>query len=145
MGLELLKLGSITLYQGFFHATYCAKPLKTHDGFTVRFRRSDFQHCAYESSKKDGYKDAFSTQRAERLGWIKAALQDPSLTLYAGWDKEKRRYDHRSRVTLMIDDFVVVLRLKSATEAQFVTCYVADGPHTKSKILSSPKWTNPFT
>jgi len=145
MGLELLKLGSIDLYQGYFNVTYCLKPLRTHDGIAVRFRRSDFQHCAYESSKRDSYKDTFSPQRAERLGWIKVALQDPALTLYAGWDKDKRRYDHQKRVTLMIGDFVVVLRLKSATEAQFVTCYVADGPDTKAKILASPKWTNPFT
>lgn len=44
----------------------------------------------------------------------------------------------------MIEDFVVVIRMKSATEAEFVTCYVADDPDTKAKILSSPKWISPF-
>lgn len=141
---ELLKLASLAIYQGYFNATYCLKPLLTHDGISVRFRKSDFNHCAYESSRRDGYKDTFSPQRAERLGWIRAALQDPGLTLFAGWDKEKHRYDHKKRVTIMIEDFVVVIRLKSATEAEFVTCYVADNPHTKAKILSSPKWINPY-
>jgi hypothetical protein len=141
---ELLKLASLAIYQGYFNATYCLKPLVTHDGISVRFRKSDFNHRAYENSNRYGYKDPFSQQRAERLGWIRAALQDPNLVLYAGWDKDKRRYFHDKRVTIMIDDFVVVIRLKSATEATFVTCYVADNPDTKAKILSSPKWISPF-
>ena len=36
------------------------------------------------------------------------------------------------------------LNLKSATDAYFVTCYVADDPETKKKILNSPGWKNPF-
>jgi hypothetical protein len=44
----------------------------------------------------------------------------------------------------MIDDLVVVIRLKSATEADFVTCYVADTPASKAKLLTSPRWKNPF-
>ncbi len=141
---ELLKLASLAIYQGYFNATYCLKPLVTHDGFSVRFRKSDFNHCAYESSRRDGYKDVFSPQRAERLGWLREALQDPNLKLRAGWDKDKRRYDHKRRVTIMIEDFVVVIRMKSAKEADFVTCYVADDPDTKSKILGGPDWINPF-
>ena len=140
----LLKLASVAIYEGFFNVTYCLKPLLTHDGLAVRFRKRDFSHCAYESSRRDGNKDTFSPQRAERLGWIREALQDPNLTLYAGWDKKKRRYDHNSRVTIMIDDLVVVIRLKSATEADFVTCYVADTPASKAKLLTSPRWKNPF-
>jgi len=140
----LLKLDSVAIYEGFFNVTYCLKPLLTHDGLAVRFRKRDFSHCAYESSRRDGNKDTFSPQRAERLGWIREALQDPNLTLYAGWDKKKRRYDHNSRVTIMIDDLVVVIRLKSATEADFVTCYVADTPASKVKLLTSPRWKNPF-
>jgi hypothetical protein len=141
---ELLKLASVAIYQGYFNATYCLKPLVTHDGLSVRFRKSNFNHCAYESSQRDGNKDTFSPQRAERLGWIRDALQDTNLTLYAGWDKKKRRYDHEKRVTIMVEDFVVVIRLKSAREADFVTCYVADDPETKRKILSSPRWINPY-
>jgi hypothetical protein len=48
------------------------------------------------------------------------SLIETCLTLYAGWDKDKRRYDHRKRVTLMIEDFVVVIRMKSVTEADRV-------------------------
>lgn len=142
---EFLKLASEAIYQGYFNATYCLKPLPTHDGIQVRFNRSNFKHCTYESSKRDGKKDVFSPQRAERLGWIKAALANPDLTLYAGWIKERQCYDHKSRVTMMVDDFIVVIRLKSSTEADFVTSYVADSPKTKSKILSSPIWKNPYS
>ncbi len=44
----------------------------------------------------------------------------------------------------MVDDFVVVIRIKSATEADFVTCYVADSPRTKQKLRSAPEWVNPY-
>lgn len=141
---ELLKLANEGIYQGYFNATYCLKPLRTHDGILVRFRKDQFKHCSYESSKRDGIKDTFSPLRAERLGWLKAALQDVNLKLYAGWIKKRRCYDHKSRVTMMVDDFVIVIRLKSATEADFITCYVADSPDTKTKILSSPIWQNPY-
>ncbi len=44
----------------------------------------------------------------------------------------------------MIDDFVVVIRLKSATQADFVTCYVADSPRTRQKLNEAPEWINPY-
>ena len=116
----------------------------THDGINVRFRKDEFAHIVQESSKRDGEKDTFSIQRAERLSWIKIALQDPKLKFIAGWDRNKKKYDHGSRVTVMIDDFVVVIRLKSATEASFVTCYVADSIRTKDKLRTAPEWQNPY-
>jgi hypothetical protein len=96
-------------------------------------------------SNRDGVKDIFSHRRAERLGWIKIALKDPNLKFKAGWDNKKKVNDHKRRITVMIDDFVVVVRLKSATEAEFITCYVADDERTKEKLRNAPDWINPFS
>ena len=141
----LQKHGNIEIYRGFFFSTYCVRPIETHDGISVRFRKDIFGHIMQESSNRDGVKDTLSLQRAERLGWIKIALQDPSLQFKAGWDNKKKIYDHRRRITIMIDNFVVVIRLKSAKEADFVTCYVADDVRTQAKLRNTPDWVNPFT
>ncbi len=85
-------------------------------------------------------KDTFSTQRAERINWIKAALQDPNAELYVGWNGKKKRYDQSHRVALVIGDYIVVIRLSGKQNAQFVTAYVADSPSTIAKIKRSPKW-----
>lgn len=121
------------------------RPIETHDGISVRFRKDVFSHVMQESSNRDGVKDTLSLKRAERLGWIKIALQDPALKFKAGWDNKKRVYDHRRRITIMIDNFVVVIRLKSAKEADFVICYVADDERTQAKLRNTPDWINPFT
>ena len=135
--------GNLELYRGFYNSTF-SKPVTTHDGIVVHFSRGRFGHAVQESSQKDGNKDTFSIERAKRLGWIKTALQDPDLKLKAGWNRRKKRYENTSRVTLMIDDFVVVIRLISSVKAEFVTCYVADSPRTKRLIEAGPDWINPF-
>ena len=140
----LLELDNLEVYRGSFKVTYCLKPIVTHDGIAVRFRQHQFDHIVRESSRRDGVKDTFSPERAKRLQWIKIALQDPELTFKAGWDKTKKQYDHKGRVTIMIDNFVVVIRLKSATQADFVTCYVADSPRTQRKLSDAPTWINPY-
>lgn len=140
----LLEHGKLEVYRGFYKVNYCLKPIRTHDGIAVRFQQRQFDHITRESSNCDGVKDTFSPERAKRLGWIKLALEDPELILRAGWDKKTKRYDHKRRVTLMIDDFVVVIRLKSSAEAEFVTCYVADSPRTRQKLKEGPRWINPY-
>jgi len=85
-------------------------------------------------------KDAFSSQRAERIDWIRAALQDPSAELHVGWDGKKKRYDRSHRMAIVVRDYVVVIRLSGKQTAQFVTAYVADSPSTLAKIKGSPKW-----
>ncbi|MDL1959603.1 MAG: hypothetical protein LWX01_11070 [Deltaproteobacteria bacterium] len=57
-----------------------------------------------------------------------------------GWDGKKKRYDRSHRVALVIDDYVVVIRLSGNQTAQFVTAYVADSLSTLAKIKGSPKW-----
>ena len=136
--------GKLEIYRGTYFSMYCAKPIETHDGISVRFRKEQFSHIVQESSNHDGVKDTFSTQRAERITWIKVGLQDPDLEFLAGWNKKNKKHDHTSRVTVMIDDFVIIIRFKSATEADFVTSYVADSERTQEKLRSAPKWVNPY-
>jgi len=76
-----------------------------------------------------------------RLDWIKVALEDVESERYQGWDRQHKCYDTRRRVTLVMGDYVVVIALKSDTEADFITAYVADSSRTLAQIRKSPKWT----
>jgi hypothetical protein len=79
--------------------------------------------------------------RAERIDWIKAALEDPDAELYVGWDSKKKQHNQNSRVALVVGDYVVVIRLGAGSmTAQFVTAYVADSTSTLAKIKGSPRW-----
>ena len=109
---------------------YCQQSITTFDGILVIFRKKQFDHCFFESSSRDGKKDLFSQKRAERIDWIKAALLDPHGELYVGWDRKRKRYDKRRRVTIVMREYVVVIRLKGLKTADFVTAYVADIPGT---------------
>lgn len=139
----LLKLPSIDEYRDFFEHTYCTGPIMTFDGIAVRFRKADFDHCSFESSRRDTIKDEFSPQRAQRLGWIKAALQDERSERYIGWDRSKKRHDSNRRVTIVQGNYVVVIAIfaKDASRARFITAYVADTLSSLQKIRSGPKWT----
>lgn len=140
----LQEHGNLEIYRGFYYSTYCVNPIITHDGISVRFRKNSFAHIVQESSKRDGVKDTLSPERAKRLGWIKLALQDPNLELKAGWDSKKKIHDHKRRVTVMVDNFVVVLSITAATKAEFITCFVADDTRTQQKLLQAPAWKNPY-
>lgn len=124
----LLQLATPAEYQAHYEAVYCAGPVVTFDGIAVRFRKDKFSHCFFESSRRNGVKDVFSTKRAERIDWIKAALEDPHSERYEGWDKQRKRYDATRRVTLVMGEYVVVIALKGQRRADFVTAYVADTP-----------------
>lgn len=129
-------------YRSHFHRVYCQAPIMTFDGIPVRFRRNDFDHCMFESSRRDGTKDRFSKERSERIDWIKATLESPDAELYQGWDKQRKRCDPDSRVAVVYEEFVVVIRVKQAADgtrrASFVTAYLADA--SIGKIRSMPKW-----
>jgi hypothetical protein len=128
-------------YRAHFEQVYCCGVLQCFDGIAVRFNKSDFDHCFFESSRRDGVKDQFSPLRAERIDWIKAALQDGQADLFVGWDSKKRRYDHGRRVTLVMGNYVVVIRLMGSLKARFVTAFVADSDRTLKRIKESPRWT----
>ncbi|MFH1968769.1 MAG: hypothetical protein ABIJ53_00455 [Verrucomicrobiota bacterium] len=138
--LPLVCNGTEAEYRAHYERVYCRGAVSTFDGIAVRFRKNRFAHCFYESTLRNQVKDAFSAQRAERIDWIKAALQDPNADLHVGWDGKKKRYDRSHRVALVVGDYVVVIRMSGNQTAQFVTAYVADSPSTLAKIKGSPKW-----
>ena len=131
---------TVNEYRAHFERVYCQGSITTFDGIAVRFRKSRFDHCFYESTRRNQVKDAFSTQRAERIDWIKATLQDPNAELHVGWGGKKKQYDRHHRVALVVGDYVVVIRLSGSQTAQFVTAYVVDSPSTLAKIKGSPRW-----
>ncbi len=85
-------------------------------------------------------------KRAERIDWIKAALQDPDSEREVGWNKQKKRYEKSRRVTIVMQNYVVVIQLTGHKKANFVTAYLADTPGSKSRpstvdqIRTGPKW-----
>ena len=144
----LLQLESKEEYQTQWEIHYCQQPIFTFDEIRVRFRKEDFAHAFYESVRAKASKDVFSTKRAQRLLWIKVALQDSTSERFVGWDNTKKRYDHSRRVTIVMGNYVVVIALlsKKINEAQFITAYVGDSfrrngrPSTIDLIRSGPLW-----
>lgn len=106
----------------------------------VRFRKEDFLHCFFESSNRDDQKDTFSTRRAERIDWIKAALQDPKAELFAGWDRKRKIHDRDRRVCVVSGDYVVIIALTDKDKAYIITAFVIDDPRVLESIKRSPKW-----
>lgn len=141
---SLLHYGSIKEYRSHYEGVYCRGPILTFDGIQVRFRKERFDHCFFESTLRNEKKDKFSNIRAERMDWIKTALQDASAELHIGWDRHRKGYDNKGRVTLVVQDYVVVIRLTGKLRADFVTAYIADSPNTIKRIKNSPPWQNPF-
>jgi len=129
---------SIDEYRIHFERVYCRAPILTFDNIAVRFRRSDFDHCMFESSNRDGNKDAFSKDRSERIDWIKATLQHPQAELYEGWDSKRKCYDHTRRLAVVYENFVVIIALTDDKKARFVTCYFAD--NSIEKIRKGKRW-----
>jgi hypothetical protein len=126
-------------YRRHFERIYCNAPIVTFDGITVRFRKRDFDHAFFESNRKKD--DTFSTQRAERMDWIKAALQDSHASRYVGWNNRKKRYDKTRRVTIVQGNYVVVIGFTKRGSGFFITAFVADSTRTLNRIRGGPAWT----
>ncbi len=126
-------------YRQHFEQVYCNGPIITFDGIPVRFQKRNFSHAFFESVQvKD---DTFSRPRAERIDWIKVALQDSESERYIGWNSKKKRHDGARRVTVVMGNFIVVIGLnKQKNRGRFITAYVADSGRTLRKIRSGPKW-----
>jgi hypothetical protein len=140
----LLEYESEAEYRDHYQRVYCRGVIFTFDGIRVYFGAQKFGHAFYESSAPGRCpKDSFSLVRANRMDWIKATLEHPDAVLYQGWDKDKRRYVPERRVSVVYEDFVVVIDLRKADgekiKARFVTCYQAD--NSIEKIRCSPRWT----
>lgn len=128
-------------YRQHYERNYCRKTIHTFDGFRVFFPKHAFGHAFYESAnRKARDKSVFSHVRAERMDWIHAALTDSSADLYAGWLRDKKRYDLNRRVTLIFGNFVVVLFMnRKKMSATFITAYVANAS-TVAKIRKGSRW-----
>jgi len=124
-------------YRRHYEAVYCSGPIETFDGIAVRFKKSNFDHAFFESVTEED--DTFSPARAERVDWIRWALQNPRAELYAGWDKKKKRADKQRRVAVVNGDYVVIIRLVGRSKAVFVTAFVA-GSRTLTNIRLGDSW-----
>lgn len=124
--------------------TYCHKVIKTHDGIRVHFYESNFDHAFYESSKrnqsrnKKKSKDILSSERLSRILWIKDVLEDPTATMYVGFDNKTKRYDRTKRVAVVKGNYVVVIQIYAEGKANFITAYVAN--NSIDKIEQGPRW-----
>jgi hypothetical protein len=79
----LLTLPNEESYRAHFHAEYCCAPVVTFDGIAVRFFPEMFDHAFYRDSSPTARDKAnFDLQRAQRMNWIKAVLEDPTLEVY---------------------------------------------------------------
>lgn len=144
MGLPpLLVCESIGDYHAHYLKEYCRKTVKTFDGIRIYFSPNNFEHAFYESSRRDGRKDVFSPERAQRMDWIKATLENPRARLYQGWDKKTGKYSAKRRVAVVYEDFVVILAMRLKKDesmvGRFLTCYQAS--NSIGKIRRSPEWT----
>ena len=134
----LVYYSNIPDYRHHFEQVYCQAPIRTFDGLCVRFRKRMFDHCFFESVNSQD--DTFSPQRAERIDWIKAVLQDSHAELRVGWDNRKKQPANDRRVAIVVNSYVVIVRLFGNSQAEFVTAFVA-GQRTLAQIRSNPIWT----
>ena len=128
-------------YRAHYERCYCRAVIHTFDGMRVYFPKRQFDDAFFESAnRKARDKSVFSLKRAERIDWIRAAVEDPTAELYQGWDRDRKAIARGRRITLVFGNYVVVLRINSKRQsATFITAYVAS-PDTIRKIRSNPRW-----
>lgn len=128
-------------YRDHYERCYCDVKISTFDGLRVYFPKHQFDDAFFESANRRARdKSVFSLARAERIDWIRAALEDPKAELYQGWDRDRKVTDRDRRITLVYGNYVVVLLVRrKQNSATFITAYVA-GASTLQKIRSSPRW-----
>lgn len=137
----LLCLANEADYRAHFLGKYCNAPRTTRDGIPVHFLERHFGHAFFESANRSkGDKSVFSRERAERIEWIGEALADPSAELFVGWNQKKGAHDPSRRVTVVFEDYLVVLQVvERKALAYFTTAFVA-GPRTLAMVRSGPLW-----
>lgn len=139
----LLTYGTVREYKQHYERYYQRGAIITFDGIRVYFKPQKFGHAFYQNSQgRAGAKDEFSPQRAERMDWIKLTLEHPEADIFMGWNKDEKCVEEDRRVSVVFEDFVVVIELSLSTKGElkgnFVTCYLAD--RSIGKIRSSPRW-----
>ncbi|MEM0984828.1 MAG: hypothetical protein AAGJ32_01150 [Pseudomonadota bacterium] len=139
----LLRLDDEDAYRHHYLRTLARAVITTYDGIRVYFGQGTFEHAFFESSDRRGADDIFSTVRAERMDWIAAALADPNALCVQGWDGRRQCHDPKRRVTVVVQDFVIVLALSTRRDgrlkANFITCFKAE--NSAVKIRQAPRWT----
>jgi hypothetical protein len=129
-------------YQKHFEREYCSTPdpILTFDGIKVDFYPGQFKHAFFKSSSRKAQdKTNFCRTRAERMNWIKFALQNPKADLRVGYDKRTKSSAPHRRVAVVEGNYVVVIQLKSSKKAFFITAFSADSS-TLAKIKQNPRW-----
>ncbi len=125
-------------YRKHYRRVYCRGVIETHDGIRIYFQPQRFEHAFYEGCEKN----RFSPERAQRIDWIGATLTHPEAVQYQGWNNKKNYYTPDRRVSVIYEDFVVVVELalgrNDALKGKFITCYQAD--NSIGKIRQSPLW-----
>lgn len=141
MPYQLIKNKSIDEYKQMFISEYCNnQSITTFDNIKVKFYPEDFDHAFYTSSDwivKD--KSVFSTSRAEKILWIKEALNDGNAILKQGWDNKRKQVDPTRRVAVVNKNYIVVIKILNS-KARFITAYVVGYYNKLRKILSTPDW-----
>ena len=141
MAYHLTALPNEVAYRALYLSTYCnpANPIITFDNIRVQFFPEGFDHAFFErTNRMAANKNQFSQVRSERITWIKDTLEDGTADIRQGYDKKTKSYDQSRRVAIVKGDYVVVIWIKNATTAKFITAYVAD--NSIGKILASPAW-----
>lgn len=144
MGLPTLKnFSSEAECKQYYIDNYCHAVIHTFDGIVVRFYEETFEHAFYTRTEKRwrAVKDHFAVERGERIDWIKAVLEDPSIIPRKGYDKAKRTYDNSRRVTFLSpNNYVVVIYINNNGEGKFITAFVVDNADTAQKLSKAPLW-----
>ncbi len=134
----LVRYGTEAEYREHYKRHYCRREVVTADGIRVYFNANRFEHAFYEGRGK--YR--FSPTRAQRIDWIGATLAHPDAVLYQGWNKDTKVYVPERRVSVVYENFVVVIELRlkgnDSLKGSFITAYQADNSFTK--IRTSPRW-----
>lgn len=121
--------------------TYCNEPVITFDGIEVQFYSNMFDHCFFESdNRRKGDKSILSYNRLEKIYWIKDALEDPTSVIKKGWDSKKKSYDNSRRVTLVKENYIVVILIYRAKKARLITAFEVNDRENLEKIRNSPDW-----
>ncbi|MBU0539891.1 MAG: hypothetical protein KKF24_01010 [Gammaproteobacteria bacterium] len=140
---SFLEYETIAEYKRHYERHYQRASIITCDGIRVYFKPQKFGHAFYQNSQgKAGAKDEFSKERARRMDWIRLTLEHRDALIYLGWNKDARCYEDCRRVSVVFEDFVVVVELSLNTKGElkgnFITCYVAD--RSIEKIRNAPMW-----
>ncbi len=141
---SLLYYDTEAEYKQHYIDNYCNLcPISTFDGVPVMFYEDQFAHAFYHRTHKSwkAKKDKFSTDRGERMEWIKHTLMNPHIIPKKGYDKEKNCYDNTRRVSFLSEEnYLVVIYVNNRGVGKFVTAYLVDNELTAEKIRKSPRW-----